>query len=443
MKTRKSYLKYSALLVIVCLCMGMASFIKKSMVKPGGKDGTVYSFTVAKKGTMIDDATCYAWIPDDVGTVRSVIVHMHGCTREADAKKMMYDIQWRELARKWHCVLLAPKFISVTRCGNWSQPANGSDAAFLVMLDTLAVKAGHPEIKTVPWTLWGHSGGANWVTTMCGKYPERVATMVVQACGADISTNPATLKIPIFHHNGIQDLCYNNASLVAKGRKKGAYWSHAVNPIVESGMDGHQVHDMRFMAIPWLDACLALRLPLKAGDAKLREVDTTNAWLGDTAKRTVASAASFKGDRSAAYWFPNQSLAEKWVEYMATGNVTDKTPPPVPYNLSATYTKNKLTLRWKASPDLESGLKTFIIYKDGKKLETLTYTTKTLFSKEKGYQRWNNGDDPAPLKLPELAFVDPHADSKSTHTYQVSSVNWSDTQSKKSAALTLKEGKVK
>jgi poly(3-hydroxybutyrate) depolymerase len=86
------------------------------------QDGKFYQFGIAKRGKMIADATCYAWIPDNVGTMRSVIVHLHGCTREGDASQMMEDIQWKALARKWHSVLLAPTFISggnAQACVNW------------------------------------------------------------------------------------------------------------------------------------------------------------------------------------------------------------------------------------------------------------------------------------------------------------------------------------
>ncbi|MDB4926517.1 hypothetical protein [Mucilaginibacter sp.] len=448
MKTRKTYLKYIVVSVTVCLCLALVSFIfAKQFKADGNEDGTIYQFAIAKKGIMIDNATCYAYIPGDVGTIRTVIVHLHGCTREGDAWQMMFDEQWKELAKKWHAVLLAPKFITgagnAKTCINWYNPDNGTNEAFLEMLDKLAIKANHPEIKTVPWALWGHSGGSIWVTSMTGKHPERVAVTVAQACGVDIADVPAALKVPILHHNGIQDLCYNNATLFANGRKKGALWAHAVNPVVESAMDGHQVHDMRFLAIPWIDACLAMRLPAKAGNANLRDMDVTNAWLGDTAKRTVAPAASFKGDKLAACWFPDKELAEKWVEYMATGNVTDKTPPPAPHDLVANFWGTNLMLKWHASPDLESGIKTFIIYRDGVELTTLTYRTKTTFSKLTGYQRWNDGDQPAPIPAPELTFTDNKVDDKVTHTYQVSTVNWSYLASEKSKPVTLENGKIK
>jgi pimeloyl-ACP methyl ester carboxylesterase len=443
MKKHKTFVKYAGLCIIICLGVCLVSFKKMKRIVSGETDDAIYQFTVAKRGMMIDDGTCYAWIPGDVGTVRGVIVHLHGCTREGDAWQMMYDLQWRELARKWHCALIAPKFITGGVCGNWCNPKNGSDGAFLEMLDKLADKSNHPEVKNVPWVLWGHSGGAGWVTTMANKYPERVATMIVQACGSDISDNPATLKIPILHHNGVMDLCYQNASLFAKGRAKGALWAHAVNPVVESAMDGHQVHDMRFLAIPWIDACLALRLPEKAGDSKLRDINISNPWLADTAKRTIAQASAFKGDKNAACWFPNQALAEKWVQYMATGTVVDKTPPPAPYDISASYSKNTLLLRWRAMPDLESGIKTFIVYRDGAEYKTMQYHTKTKYNSQTGFQRWNDGDQPSPVSLPEMAYTDENIDNKTTYTYQVSTVNWSDVPSAKSKIITLANGEVK
>jgi pimeloyl-ACP methyl ester carboxylesterase len=445
MKTYKAYFKAGIFIAVLCSCIVLVSFIKKQQ-QLKSEDGTIYRITIEKKGVMIDDATYYAWVPENVGTIRSVIVHQHGCTRENDGRQMMYDLQWKELARKWHSVLLAPKYntgATSKTCSNWCIPANGSETAFLEVLDSLAIKTSHPEIKTIPWALWGHSGGSTWITTMTGKYPQRVAVAVAQACGVDISNVDAALKVPIFHHNGIQDLCYNNAKLFASGRKKGAFWAHAVNPVVESAMDGHQVHNMRFMAIPWIDACLALRLPEKAGDYKLRDIDEKDAWLADTATKVIAPIASFKGDKFAACWFPNRSLAEKWVEYVHTGSVTDKTPPPAPYNVTATYTGNKVTLKWNAAPDLESGLKTFIIYRDGKELQKMQFQTTTRYSKEGGYQRWNDGDQPAPLILPELSFTDKQVDDKATHTYQVSSVNWSDISSKKSTKVTVDKGQVK
>jgi hypothetical protein len=191
-----------------------------------------------------------------------------------------------------------------------------------------------------------------------------------------------------------------------------------------------------------MDACLSKRLPLKPGDADLREMDTSGSWLGDTATRAIGPEAGYKGDRQAAFWFPNRLVAEKWVEYMKTGTVTDRTPPPAPYNLNASYAGNEVTLRWDADPDLESGIKTFIIYRNGKVLKELEYPTKTRYSTQTGYQRWNDGDQPAPIPPPEMTFTDSDVNDHDGYTYQVSTVNWSDTVGKKSRRIKVKNGKV-
>ena len=68
MKTRKNYVKYVGLSVIIALGVVLVSFKKiKQFITGSSTDGTIYEFTIAKKGIMIDDATCYAWIPEDVG----------------------------------------------------------------------------------------------------------------------------------------------------------------------------------------------------------------------------------------------------------------------------------------------------------------------------------------------------------------------------------------
>lgn len=422
--------------------MAMLILLGSGAVRAQKNDtGRIYQFDVAKKGRMIADATCFAWIPDDVKVLRSVIVHLHGCTREGDASQMMYDIQWKALARKWHSVLLAPKFISggnAQRCVNWYNPDNGSDSVFMAMLDTLAERSGHPEIRTIPWALWGHSGGSIWTTVMTGKYPRRVAVAVAESCGMDISGNKEALAVPILYHNGRLDICNNGTALFSGGRGKGAFWAHAVNPVVASPMDGHQVHNLRFLAIPWIDACLALRLPDKPGGSALRPLTRVGAWLGDTATKAIASQSDFRGDKLAACWFPNRLLAEKWAQYMKTGTVVDATPPPAPYDLSATYGHHGISIRWKCAPDLESGIQTFVIYRDGKKLQTLHYSTKTKYSDETGFQRWNDGDQPSPVPPPEMIFTDTGASAQSRTVYQVSCVNWSHLEGQKSAQLVLK-----
>jgi predicted esterase len=406
-----------------------------------GPSGKSYKIIVPRQGNMIGDATFYCWVPDSVKTLRSIIVHLHGCTREGDAKPMMDDLQWKALAKKWNSVLVAPSFVTggnSQTCRNWFDIKNGSEITYLAMLDSLALQTGHREIKRIPWTLWGHSGGAIWITAMTGKYPLRVAAAVAQSGYTDISDNKDALMVPVLHHNGRQDILHNEGQ-VLKGRKAGALWAHAVNPNTVTPMDGHQVHDMRFLAIPWLDICLAERLP-RAGRSRLKKMETASAWLGSKATGTIAPDALYQGDKSEAMWFPDKTIAGKWTEYMAIGTVTDTTPPPAPYKLSGTFAKNQVTLTWNAEADIESGLQTFIVYRNGKLIQNIRYTNVTRYSSTMGYQRWNDGDQASPSPAPAMTFTDTDVDETGTYVYEVSSVNWSDKTGPKSAPFTIMKG---
>jgi hypothetical protein len=425
-----------------------------------GPKGSMYRFTVPKQGSMYADGTYYCWLPESTTAVRCVIVHHHGCTREGDAQQVVNDVQWLTLVKKWRAVFVVPSMVTgapgsgSSQCNNWFDINNGSGNVFLAALDTLASRCGHPEIRTIPWALWGHSGGSLWITAMTGKYPDRVAVAVAEAGSVEMANVPGALKVPILHHNGKKDMIYNDVQF-ANGRAKGALWAHAINPNLlwvngptpaQSGWStevyGHAPHDLRMIAIPWIDICLESRLPDQAGQSLLKSMDTSGAWYGDTGTRTITSAASFTGNKTAACWFPNRYCAQKWKEYMASGTLNDSTPPPAPYDLAGTYGNKQIALKWDADADLETGIKTFVIYRNGTVLTTLQYTTTTLFTASKGFQRWDDGDNANPSPAPAMTFTDNTVTDTGTYLYQVSTVNWSDFAGEKSAALALKRGLV-
>jgi hypothetical protein len=422
---------------IIVLCFSLAL--------GAGPKGTTYQFVVPKQGVMIGDARYYCWIPDGVQTLRSIVVHQHGCTTEGSAPPMVNDVQWLTLAKKWNSAFIAPMLVTgpngTPDCNNWYIVNNGSGNCFIAMLDTFARRSGHTEIRTIPWALWGHSGGSIWVTGMTGKYPDRVAVTVAQACATEISNVAAALKVPILHHNGKLDICYNT-TYFANGRRLGAYWAHAINPNAPSTGDGHMVHDMRLLAIPWMDICMSMRLPAQAGSSTLRDMDTSNVWLGDTGTKVIASAATFSGNKLAACWFPNQVLAKKWKEYMATGALKDSTPPPAPYNLTGTLATPRFTIKWDCDADLEGGIKTFTVYRNNVLYRTLRYTTTSTYSSIPGFQRWNECDQPNPSPAPEMTFTDSTVNNTGTFVYQLCCVNWSDVEGARSAPITLQAGQV-
>src|SRR6266581_470409 len=120
------------------------------------------------------------WIPDEVARFRCVIVHQHGAGRNAaeHGATAAYDLHWQALAKKWDCALLGPSYHVLTDATDaspggselWFDPRRGSDKAFLKALGELSAQAKHPELATVPWALWGHSGGGIWSDVMTTLY---------------------------------------------------------------------------------------------------------------------------------------------------------------------------------------------------------------------------------------------------------------------------------
>jgi poly(3-hydroxybutyrate) depolymerase len=445
LSTRWLPVALAALLGVLCLPASGA-----------GPKGTTHVFVIPKQNKLYADPTYYCWVPDSLKAARAVIVHHHGCTREGDAQMMMNDVQWKTFAKKWDAVFIAPKMISgppgkanATTCQNFYVPENGSDNTFLAALDSLAARTGHPEIRTAPWALWGHSAGSFWSTGMLRLHPDRIAGVVAQSCGFDVSQAAGVLKVPVLHHNGKQDLCYND-TLWSKGRARGGLWAHAVNPFVTwaynpnknaAPMMGHAPGNMREIAIPWLDIVLSERLPAP-GQASLRDMDTAAAWLGDAASGAILPSGEFAGNKAKASWFPNRHFAEKWKEYMAAGSIRDTLPPPMPYRLTGTYSGQRLRLDWDADADLETGIKTFVIYRDGNPYDTLEFPSApaNYFTLEKGFQRWNDGDQPIPSVPPAMTYTDAAVSGSGTYVYQVGTVNWSGLAGPKSPALLLKNG---
>jgi len=72
----------------------------------------------------------------------------------------------------------------------WFDPTRGSARALLRVLKDFAAQSGHPEIETVPWALWGHSGGGIWSDRLSTLYPERVVGMWLRSGSVPNSAPP-------------------------------------------------------------------------------------------------------------------------------------------------------------------------------------------------------------------------------------------------------------
>ncbi len=378
------------------------------------------------------------WIPPGVGNLRGVIVHQHGCG-EGSCKSGLtgaYDLHWQALARKHACALLAPAYEQPEQadCQLWCDPRNGSDAAFQKCLADLGQRFAHPELATVPWALWGHSGGGHWAGGMVLLHPDRIAAAWLRSGVPLLEPNPerptikahavpdAALAVPVMCNLGTKEgvtikegrfagVWPANEAFFRELRGRGGLIGVAIDPLT-----AHECGNQRYLAIPWLDACLTARLATTSGEP-LRAMSRDGVWLASPTGLEAVPAAQYSGDPHAAAWLPNESVARNWMQYVKDTAVTDSTPPPGPTNLRVRGNE----LSWEAEADLESGLAGFVIERDGQILARIPEQGKNPFGRTV-FQNLQYSDTPT-QPLESMHFIDGRVEPGKHHTYRVSAMN--------------------
>ena len=407
----------------------------------GGSKHTVSYPASDKPGELIFPATYNLWLPEGVKHVRGIIVHQHGCGTGSNkgAVTVADDLHWQALARKWDCALLGPVIGEPEKanCRMWCDPRNGSDKTYLRALADLAKQSGHPEIATAPWCLWGHSGGGFWSSILQAKYPERIVAIWFRSGTAystwqkpedpklerqipEVVLPPAAYEIPMMANPGAKengDKRFNgawtgNLAMFKAYRAKGAPIGFAPDPLTS-----HQTGDQRYAAIAFFDACLGLRLP-ETGH-QLRKINQSKAWLSPLLGTEAKPAGEYSGDLATSNWLPDANFAKAWTEYVKTGATNDSTPPPAPFDVATKATADGIEITWGAHADFESGLRQFIVKKDGQVVGRIPENLKSPFGRPL-FQGMTYGDTPL-LPLAQMRFVDKGA--KLGAKYEVIAVN--------------------
>jgi DNA-binding beta-propeller fold protein YncE len=213
------------------------------------------------------------------------------------------------------------------------------------------------------------------------------------------------------------DVYKGNLATFKDYRAKGGLIGFAPDP-----RTGHECGDSRYLAIPFLDACMAARLPPKGSkDQALRPMDTSHAWLAPLLGDTAVPATDYKGNPAEAVWLPNEAVAKAWMEYVKTGAVGDTTPPPAPSNVQAARNGKGTQITWTAEADFESGIRNFIVLRNGQELAQVPEKPVGRFGRPlfQGMTYHDTPDQP----LRQMHFVDFTAEPGERHVYTVVAVN--------------------
>jgi len=338
------------------------------------------------------------FIPKLSSSLQGVLVLQHGCGMEQFGITKPYDLQYQAFARKWKLAIIETALYG--DCHIWNEPNSGSAAALFKVLKDVGLQTGCPELETAPFLIWGHSAGGYWSLAMLRDYPERILGIVSYSAARDPKWDYSSIaaKVPlILRHAGANDgtpeiLCSETAiNTFNKLRTMGA----PVNIVYNQGQN-HNFSYLRYMMIPFFESVLKQRLPKKKS-AALRDIQPNNTWLGDTLSLAIFKGSDYRGDKSCMCLFPDETTARDWQEFVSTGTVIDKTPPPAPFNVRAKADGDTLVLTWEADADIESGIMYFNIYQDDKFIAK--------FPQDVPYQTFDtNGDNTIPVNVPEMKY---------------------------------------
>ena len=380
--------------------------------------GIVYQIhypAIAREGELKLSVDYYLWVPKQVKKLRGIVVHQHGCGpgSSMSGQTAADDLHWQALAKKWDCALMGSSYEprKGVNCRLWCDARNGSDRRFLQSLDYFAEATTHAEIATVPWCIWGHSGGGFWASLMQTMHPKRIVAIWLQSGTAFGYWTKGEIEAPQLSAAAYQVPVMGNPGLKEKGHPRfHRAWDGIVAmrkaylekgaPFFEFAPDprtGHECGDSRYLAIPFFDFWLAHRLPDTQNSTELQPVtDAITDW--------------------------NKMMQPKLTEFIRTGTVSDTTPPPAPTNVQTKSLEDgSIQITWTAEADFESGLRAVIIQRNGKQIAQVPEKPKNNYGRPL-FQGMTYSDSPT-TPLAKMLYIDRTAPKDGNPVYRVQSVN--------------------
>jgi hypothetical protein len=400
----------------------------------------------SNEGELLYPVSYTLWIPPNVRNLRGVVVHQHGCGEGScrSGQTGAWDLHWQALARKHDCALLSPVYEQPEKedCTRWCDPRKGSDLAFQRGLKDLGLLSNHPELSSAPWILWGHSGGGHWVGGMTFLHPERVVAAWLRSGVPPLqpsegrpdpwTIHDGSLSVPILCNLGTKEGVTQKDGRFARVwsgietffremRKRGALIGIAVDPL-----SSHECGNQRYLAIPWLDYCMQKRL--QPSSHVLTQMPSDEAWLApmfseDPTTSVAVPRSRFQGNIEESTWLPDETIAKLWMQYIRDTKVMDTTPPPRPKVIRI----DGNTITWQAEADLESGIASFVVIRDGLEIATIPTQGKNPFGRPI-FQNNSYSDTPT-QPLVEMKYIDTTANPAATHNYAVVTINTSGMRS--------------
>jgi hypothetical protein len=247
------------------------------------------------------------WIPENLKTVRGIY---HTPFNLDTVEKE----QSRIVARHWGFALVGGNLMRVDKAE--------MGPAFVAGVVDLAARSGHAELTNAPCLFSSMSAGTGMCLALAEHLPERTLACALVALEVGPET-PAVRDVPmltIFGSKDGQQLPRLEALLPVRRAAFDASWAIAV----QWGR-GHEWGQANNLLWPFFEEIIRQRYPADASPARgpvaLRRCDASRVWLGDAATwksraATIAPAASYTANKSAACWFPSEDIARIWQSFV-------------------------------------------------------------------------------------------------------------------------------
>jgi poly(3-hydroxybutyrate) depolymerase len=297
-------MKRSQLSLTVCLLSGL--ILVTAMSRAARAAATLDE--TAPPGANYDKAEFRLWYPDDVGTVRAVVILVPGSN--GDGRPAVDEPFWQAFAVRHKLALvgchLTDKRHDQMFIEHYVDVSKGTGPALVDALTAFAKRSGHAELAAAPLLLWGMSAGGEFNYEFVAWKPERVVAFIVNKGNVYYTAlaSEAARNVPGLLFTGEKDLEFRiNAinGLFAINRRAGALWALTEEPGV-----GHAVARSRDLAAIFFEEMIALRLP------GLRPVAEKDGYIGDLKARTVQPVGDSKAPTVPTAWLPNARVARAW-----------------------------------------------------------------------------------------------------------------------------------
>ena len=295
--------------IMICMVFILKlCFVSKSYSQIALDEGFV-------NGNNYEKASFRLWIPDNVKTIRGIIVMMPGSN--SDGRDMVYDTLWQKIAARHDFALLGCYFTDKNHphmeIEEYADAKNGSGQALLDVLPEFSVTSSHPELSEAPLALWGMSAGGEFnYEFVCWK-PERVIAFIVNKGGVYYSSlAPAgAWEVPGVFINGEKDSPFRNniiKGIFSINRRFSAKWIFAEEPGT-----AHEFKKSGEFARFFFDNIIPLRLSADTVNKiyKLKNL-VTKGYIGIIPSGAILpDIDNVQVDITS--WFPNQEIAEGWL----------------------------------------------------------------------------------------------------------------------------------